>query len=73
MLSAWLFSLHLAAACDFTLFAQPTPTNIWESLLLFDPQTSFVLCLSGSDPTQVFTLDDTSWGFFSQSFDLVIQ
>jgi len=73
MLSAWILCAHLAAACSITLYAESTPINIWNYLFQLAPQTSFVLCLTGSSSTHFFTLDDTSSGPYTQSQDLVIQ
>ena len=58
----WLLELVLlVSACDYTLTAQPTDTELWSELASLAPFKSlFTLCLTGSDSTHRFILDNDS-------------
>ena len=66
--------MNVAAACDYTLYAQFGSINFWAFVQELDPvQSPYVLCLSGSTNTRQLTLDDTAIGCEWPTAHLIIQ
>lgn len=69
-----LVLVSLAVACDYTLYAQPQSTNIWARVEELDPVLSpYILCLAGSTPTKLFTMDSTAASCTWTTTHLIIQ